>query len=389
MNYKKILSTLGLAACGSWSIGVGAVESESAILAVVQTSQQRPAISVGATIEPIKQVTFSAQMPGRIVQLAGEEGSEFQKGEVLVSLDTAELQAQRQALQAQLQSADMAWRNAWVQRERSIASPQGQQTPGGMGMPGLFDRMVTQPFSQMLGARDFGMEREADVFANTTQLEQARHSISQVQATLAQLDTQFRNAKSIAPFTGTVVQKLVEQGDTVQPGQPLVIFADLSRLQVVADLPVRLAQSLKTSDVLSIETANAEQQYPVTVATIFPTADSIRHTIRVKFDLPEKTQLAAGVYVKLQLPDPLAQKQPRLYIPKSAVIQRGGLPMVFVVRQQMTELRLVRLGAQLSAANIEVLYGLQAGEQLLAQPSSTQRAGQRINVEQTHAHTAN
>ena len=44
------------------------------------------AVSLGGTVVPYKDVTFSAQIPGRIKSIAGEEGDHFEEGALLIAL---------------------------------------------------------------------------------------------------------------------------------------------------------------------------------------------------------------------------------------------------------------------------------------------------------------
>ena len=62
---------------------------------------------------------------------------------------------------------------------------------------------------------------------------------------LMTIDTKIRDAKSVAPFDGVITKKLVEVGDPVQPGQPLLKFADMSKLQIKVEVPARLMPGVK------------------------------------------------------------------------------------------------------------------------------------------------
>jgi multidrug efflux pump subunit AcrA (membrane-fusion protein) len=63
-------------------------------------------MSVDGTVIPYTEVTMAAQLPGRIKYLAGIEVDAFDSGDLLVSIDDSELVAKRQALIAQIATAD-------------------------------------------------------------------------------------------------------------------------------------------------------------------------------------------------------------------------------------------------------------------------------------------
>jgi hypothetical protein len=92
-------------------------------------------------------------------------------------------------------------------------------------------------------------------------------------------------------------------------------------------------------------------------------ADPQRHTVRVKFDLPAQAPAAPGMYAEAMVPDVNAPVRQVLVIPAAAVVQRGSLPMVEVVKDQnQKELRIVRLGEYLDPYHVTVLSGLKPGE---------------------------
>lgn len=184
----------------------------------VQQSRGVPTVAVGGTVIPYKEVTLSAQLPGRVTRLAGIEGDTFKKGTLLVLLDTAELVAKRREAEAQLYSADAQLRNAGVQYNRELWSPKSDASPGGMGVPNLFDQMFTRPMESMGGQREYGAERYSDVYSSEVQIQEAQSAMARMQATIQQIDAKLRDARSIAPFDGVIMKKFVEIGDTVQPG---------------------------------------------------------------------------------------------------------------------------------------------------------------------------
>lgn len=336
----------------------------------VQQSSGVSSVSVGGTVIPYKEVTLSAQLPGRVTQLAGIEGDTFKKGALLVTLDTDELLAKRRAAEAQLLSADAQLRNAGVQYQRELWSPRADTPPGGMGMPNLFDQMFTKPMESWGGGREYGAERYSDIYSSGVRIQEAQSAIAQLHAQIQQIDTKFRDARSIAPFDGVIMKKFVEAGDTVQPGQPLLKYADVEFLQVEVDIPARLRPGLQESMMLQAQLDMDSRVVPVRVAQIFPMADAQRHTVKVKFDLPQGVS-APGMYAKVLIPDMTAPSRNNPIIPTSAVRYNGSLPGVYVRAADGTnQLRLIRLGEQLPGGFTAVLSGLQAGEQVLRDPSA-------------------
>lgn len=337
---------------------------------VVKQAQGAPTVSIGGTVIPYKEVTLAAQLPGRVKFLAGIEGDAFKTDEILVALDDRELLAKRRALIAQMQSADAQLRNAGMQYSREMFSPRSRTSPGGMGMPNLFDQMFTRPMEDLVGDRSRGAELSADLYAQGTQVQQAQTAIARLQAELQALDAKLRDAQSIAPFDGVIVRKFVEMGDTVQPGQPLLNFADVEYLQVEVDVPARLRSGLREGMMLQSVLDVNDRRVPVRVAQVFPMADPQRHTVKVKFDLPQGVS-EPGMYAKLLIPDFNAPARSNPVIPQSAISYNGSLPGVYVLdKDGAPQLRLIRVGEPVPGGFITVLSGLRPGERILPEPGA-------------------
>jgi multidrug efflux pump subunit AcrA (membrane-fusion protein) len=334
----------------------------------VQQARGAPTVSLGGTVIPYKEVTLSAQLPGRVKFLAGIEGDSFEEGALLVALDDSELLAKRNSAVAQLANADAQLRAAGVQYSRELWSPQSKQSMGGMGMPNLFDQMFTRPMENMTGTRNQGVERRADLYSSGVQITQAQNSLVAAQSQIQAIDAKLRDAKSMAPFDGVIMKKYVEVGDTMQPGQPLLVFADVEYLQISVDVPARLRPGLSEGMMLQAQLDVGNQVVPVRVAQIFPMADSQRHTVKVKFDLPQGVS-APGMYSKVLVPDFSAPARNYPVIPTSSIRYNGSLPGVYVEKDGKPELRLIRVGENLEGGYTSVLSGLREGERVIRNPS--------------------
>ncbi len=373
---KAMLLATGMASAISLAASANAMNpAGTGDYFVVQQSQGVPHVSLGGTVVPYKEVTLSAQLPGRVKYLAGIEGDTFEKDDLLVELDDSELKAKRQAALAQLANADAQLRNAGVQFNRELWSPKSKAAPGGMGVPNLFDSMFTRPMGDFMGERDEGAERSADIYSSRTNIQQAQNTMYRVQAEIRGIDAKLRDARSVAPFDGIIMKKFIEVGDTLQPGQPLLKYADVEYLQIVVDVPGRLRPGLNEGMMLRAELDVGDQEVPVRVAQIFPMADAQRHTVTIKFDLPQGVS-APGMYAKVLVPDFNAPARSNPIIPSSAIRYNGSLPGVYVMSEDSKPLlRLIRVGEQLPGGYTTVLSGLQAGERVVRNPGMGISAG--------------
>lgn len=363
------LSVAAVALFAAPIVLAGAAHPSTPNTVTAEVVRQQSFVTLGGTVVPARQVTVAAQMPGRVEFIAGAEGDAFNQDTALVALDDDELLAKRNAVMAQMQSADAALRNAGVQYNRELISPSYRNSMPGMGMPGLFDQMFTRNFSDMMGFNDSGMERGADLYSRGIGIEQARSAFSQARAQLDAVDAKLRDTVGYAPFNGVIVSKKVEVGDTVQPGQPLLTFADIEALQIQVDVPARLMPGVIWQALVMARLDVRNAPIKARVSQIFPMADPVRHTVTVKLDLPLNAPAAPGMYAEVRMPDITAPEQALPVIPQSAIIQRGSLPAVYVLNQAgERELRVVRLGQTIGDGRISVLSGLFGGEQVVENP---------------------
>jgi multidrug efflux pump subunit AcrA (membrane-fusion protein) len=334
------------------------------------------AVSLGGTVVPFKDVTFSAQIPGRVKSIAGEEGDHFEEGSELIAINDDDLLAQRRAAWASLANAEAALRNAGVQYSREWISPYGGQTNDMMGGMSSLMRNFSNPMQSFSGSGSPGLDRHAELYQYGTQVEQARGQLIAARSQIEEIDTKIRDAKSVAPFDGVITKKLVEVGDPVQPGQPLLKFADMSILQIKVEVPARLMPGVKKGMVFNARLDVGNVDIQARVVQIFPIADPDRHTVTVKMELPQGAPGGAGMYAEVMINDINAQVRDMPVVPKNALVWRGSLPGIYVMDDDNKRtLRLVRIGDEVGADGVAVLSGLRAGERIVVRSDATTETG--------------
>ena len=342
-------------------------------------------IVLGGTVTPYREVTLTAQTPGRVEYIAGVEGDWFDEGQILVAIDDDDVMAQRRQAMANLYGRSSSLQNERAKYSREFWSPQAfknQQTAPSMGyFPSMFER-----FFGGGGGGGSGMHpntginpwvvRDVDLYSQGTQVTHAQSGIYRARSRIDEIDAHLRDTRTISPFEGVVVKKLAEVGDTVQPGQALLKFSDTRFLQLKVDVPARLVSALSKDMIVPAKLDVGDTYIDVRVAQIFPTADSQRHTVVVKFDLPSGVPGGPGMYAEVMIPDVNTPIEDMPVIPSSAILRRGSLPAIFVLNNEnKAEMRLVRLGDEVDHENVSVLSGVLPGEQIFASPPPGIKSG--------------
>lgn len=325
-------------------------------------------IILGGSVIPLKEVTLAAQIPGRIVDIAGEEGDEFVAGTQLLKINDDDLQAKKAAAEAQLASSQNAMQNAQVQYNRELWNPRvyNPRPMAGMGMPAMFDGFFDDNDFMPGSNGNKSIERHADLVTQGTQVASARSHITEAESGLRTINAKLRDTEAIAPFDGVIMTRMVEIGDTVQPGQPLIVFAYSKFLRIQAEVPARLMPGLKKGMVVPARLDVGNTKVSARVAQISPVADKRQHTVTVEFDLPEGVPGGAGMYAEVMIPDVNSPALALPVIPKSAISKRGSLPSIRVLDENnVPRMRLIRTGIEIDDNTVIVLSGLKPGERIL------------------------
>ena len=378
---KKVSSVMALVALAGLGNLVSAPANavENVTTAPVIPKRVGDDTRVSGTVIPFKEITLSAQLPGEIKYLAGKEGDSFKAGTVIVAVDDENIRARRRAAVASFMAAQSAVRNARIQYNRELWSPKTGKSSG-MGMPMAMDDFMGGFWGQKAGTHRPWVDRYANIEGQAQAVQGAQSRLAAARAQIDELDAKLRDAQLKVPFDGKILAKMVEIGDTVQPGQPLVKFAYTKFLRIKADIPVRLISSLKIGMVVDahIDVAGG-QKVPARVAQIFPMADPSSHTVTVKFDLPSTIPNSAGkqvpfpggpgMYAEVVISD-INQKAVWVpTVPMSAIVTRGSLKAVIVrLKDGKTSLRMVRLGDPVEGGRVAVLSGLKGDEQVITGP---------------------
>ncbi|WP_020677661.1 efflux RND transporter periplasmic adaptor subunit [Geopsychrobacter electrodiphilus] len=292
-------------------------------------------VEVAGTLQAVERALISSRVSGQITEMPVSVGSKVAKGDLLVKIRAAEINAK--VMQAKTQLA---------QAERNL------------------DRET-----RLLKVNASTQERVKSL-SEMVQISKAGYHEA-----LAMLDyTQVR-----APFAGTVTHKMVDIGDLSAPGAPLLNLENGRALEVLVQVPEALAQGLSLGTSLSVIIPAAQLELQVKISEISPTADPTSRTRQIKLTLPVNPALRAGQFARVSL---AAKRATTLLVPQSAVHQNGQMEQVYVAEQGVARMRLVRTGADY-ADQVEILSGLNAGEQIVISAKTELKDGQPLEIIQT------
>jgi RND family efflux transporter MFP subunit len=300
---------------------------------------------VDGTIEAVNQATVSAQTAGRITEILYDVNDVVPAGAVIMRLKGNEQRAG-------LAGAQAARTEAKARNAEAAATFQR--------ISELYQRHVVSKsqLDQATANRDAAAARLSAAEAG---LVTAREGVGY---------TEIR-----APYGGVVTKRLVEVGESVSPGTPLMTGLSLRDLRVSTNIPQSIVMQVRRLKQAAVYVGN--QRIAAMKITIFPEVAAPSSTFRARLDLPPGVlDLAPGMYVKVGL---VVGETDRILIPASAVVERSEVTGVYVLDARgQAALRYVRPGQRL-ADKLQILAGLENGERIALDPiaAGAQAAGSR------------
>ena len=206
-----------------------------------------------------------------------------------------------------------------------------------------------------------------------TELQQARES-----ARMAEL--RYERAAIKAPFDGVLVERYVEVGQMVSPGQRVARVVDPFTLELVTSVTEREVAFLREGTPALISVDGIEGVVPgrVTYVSVEASPMSGKFTVEIQVDNPD-LRLRAGVVARARV---LKQvHSDALVIPRDAVVRTVDGDAVFVIEDDRARVRRVVLGPG-QGMMVVVDQGLAEGERLVVRGQRQLQDGSRISVQE-------
>jgi RND family efflux transporter MFP subunit len=177
-----------------------------------------------------------------------------------------------------------------------------------------------------------------------------------------------------APFAGVISTKIASVGDTVLPGQALLVLEARSALRLEAHVPETTGERLAVGDPLPVRIEGLGGELEGRLAEIQPASDAMSRTRLFKIDLPDAPGLRSGQFGRVLIDGGQSAK---VTVPAEALAHHGQLESVFVVDSGIARLRLVRSGHERDG-RVEISSGLSGGEKVAIPGTATLVDGQRV-----------
>jgi membrane fusion protein (multidrug efflux system) len=316
----------------------------------VMSSEWEQRLTAVGSLEAVQGVMVTAELSGKIQQIVFEPGAHVEAGALLVQQDISSEKAQLRA-----DEATLALKKANHDRAKEL----------------LADNVVTQAaYDQALA-----------------EYKQALAAIDNIRSVI--------DKKTIrAPFAGRLGIRLVNLGQNLEGGQPIVSLQAMDPIFVNFLLPQNQIAQIQPGLTVRIATdALPGQEIQGRITAINPLVEEATRNIRIQATVDNhQEQLRPGMFVDVDVI--LPEREDVRMIPTTAVLYAPYSDSVFIVEKQAggdgqpdslaLRQQFVRLGAQ-RGDYVAVLSGLEEGDQIVSTGVFKYRNGQRVVIDNTLA----
>jgi RND family efflux transporter MFP subunit len=278
--------------------------------------------SAVGTIRAVHETTIGSKLLARVVEVNLKAGQKVRAGDVLIRLDDTDLRARLQQAQASVSAAEAAYAQASADEKR---------------------------YAQLVESRSVSRQQYDN---SVTARQTAEANLHRAQAAVHESQATLDYATIRSPLDATVIDKKVDVGDMVSPGQPLVTLYDPAHMQLVASVRESLTSRLRVDQDIGVRVEGLGKTCSGTIREIVPEAQSASRSFQVKVTGPCPPGIYSGMFGRILIP---LDKEKALVIPRRAIRDVGQLELVEVAGNNRTSRRAIRTGRALTKDEVKML----------------------------------
>ncbi len=366
-------------------------KTEVSVTEISQISPAQASIELTSTgyVVPQKVSNVAVKVPGKISKVEIKQGQVVQKGDLLFEMDLADHNAAIAAATSRVAAARAKVATARADAETAKANyaeaKQRAVRERALVEAGVSPKAAAEDFK----ARALSLKQSVKAAASVAKAGIAE--VAAAQAEVRALEVNTDNYAVVAPITGTVLNKPPEVGEYVGP-QPAGIsvemggveLADFSTLEVETDVPEARLHLVKIGGPCEIVLdAFPSKRYRGKTSEVTPRVNRAKATVTVKVKFVDGTEgvlpdMSARVsFLAGELDKKAMQEPPKTIVPSSAMLDRDGAKVVFVLEDGKVRMTPVKVGPAFGGG-FELISGPAPGVRLVSDPPSNLADGQRV-----------
>ncbi|MGA2269151.1 MAG: efflux RND transporter periplasmic adaptor subunit [Bryobacteraceae bacterium] len=343
----------------------------------VKRADARSSLVLPGNIQAVTEAPVLARASGYIKRRYADIGDRVKEGQVLAEIEAPELNQQIRQAKATVDQANstVEQAEAALQQGRSnenLARVTAQRWEN-LSKKGVVSRQENDTYQAQWAAQ------QANVQALEKAVAAARSNAAAVEANVARLNELLGYQTVRAPFAGVITLRNVDAGVLVNEGATLLYrIAQTERLRTYLNVPQADAGSVRVGQQAVLVIPDLPGRgFPGAVTRTANALDPATRTLLVEVQVPNPgAVLMPGMYTQVNLSVP--RKDPPLLIPGDTLVVRSDGPQVAVVAPDgRVHFARIQLGRDFGN-RLEVLSGLEDGQQVVVNPSDAIREGVKV-----------
>lgn len=348
-----IASLILITSCGEDKTKTNDNRAAVAVKINTPSSEIGAFLSASGKIEAVQNANLSTRMMGFVNNVHVKVGQKVSQGQLLVSINSADISAQKAQVSASIAEATAAFKNAEKDYNRFKA---------------LFkDNSASQ--------------KEMDDM--TAHYEMAKARLEAANQMKNGVNAQLSYSNITAPFSGVITGKFVNKGDMANPGMPLISMETPGFYQVIAMVPESEITKINNGidAAVLVKSTNQLLKGKVTEVSTSTKNTGGQYLVKIVLDKTD-TKLLSGMFTSVQFPiEKKADTNGVVLIPKSALVTQGQLTGVYTIGIENTAiLRWLRIGKNYGD-EVEVLSGLSKDEHYIISSESKLYNGAKVTIQ--------
>ncbi|KGK87394.1 RND transporter [Desulfosporosinus sp. HMP52] len=357
-------------------------------------------VEYASILKPVQEVTVSSKIAGRVATVQVEAGDRVEKGQVLFTLDSGDLQAQLQQQQANLEvsqanlakTAGSAYDQQVLQAEQTVENKQityedakkkydlNQQ----LYANGVIAKLTLDDFQKQYASAEVDLKTAQDNLkllkekSGPDSVSVASAQVNQAAAGVNYASEQLKNTVITAPISGIVSGQNVEEGEIISGSTAALTIIDTDTMMVEISVPDKVVAKIEKGEIISLKMNALENKLVEGVVDyISPNADSKSKAYTIKILLNTTDDLKSGMFARVFLPE--AVKENVLTVPNEAIKIENSVSVVYLVAEGSVKKVQVTTGLA-NDRFTEIIDGLKAGDEIITEGQIFLNEGEKVNV---------
>lgn len=333
-------------------------------------------VDATANLRALRSVTILSRSEGVVRRMAAEEGDFVRQGQLLCQLDDRELQVDLELARQRLAQTRVQLESAQIVREKIQSQFAAKNIELRRNVEALAEGLVSDTDVDLV--RNQAAELSHDERSQETTVRESEFRVEELIAEIAKVELQIEHARVTAPFTGTIVERSVDLGQSVRASDSLFGLASFSPLYADVFLSESDSRTVKPGQTASIRLDVAAASVEGRIVRISPVVDDETGTVKVTAEIQSPTaQFRPGAFVRVSINTDRVENA--VLIPKAAVLERDGETFVFVTDAETAHRVPVAVGYE-NGTNIEIRSGLDTGDLVVVAGQGALSEGDRVET---------